>query len=83
MIAMRIDARTMQIFGDIEFHLFVDPREEFTLISFKMAPKRWALATETYNARFELKNRAKGLKTMGKHPQALLREFGEVELEVG
>jgi len=24
MIAMRIDARTMQIFGDIEFHLFVD-----------------------------------------------------------
>jgi hypothetical protein len=26
MIAMRIDARTMQIFGDIEFHLFVDTR---------------------------------------------------------
>ena len=49
-------------------------------MSSKMAPKQWALATETYNARLELKNRAKGLKTTRKHTQALLREFGEVEV---
>jgi len=81
-IATRIDARAMQISGDTEFHLFMDMREEFAWISFKMAPKQWALATETYNTRLEAKNHANGLETVRKHPQALLRKLGEIEVVV-
>jgi hypothetical protein len=82
-IAMRIDARAMQILGNIKFHLFMDMREEFAWISFKMTPKQWALATETYNTRLEEKNRANNmLNTVKKHPQALLRKLGEIEVVV-
>ncbi|KAJ8596095.1 hypothetical protein M405DRAFT_782130 [Rhizopogon salebrosus TDB-379] len=81
-IATRIDARAMQISGDIEFHLFMEMREEFAWISFKMAPKQWALATETYNTRLEAKNHANGLETVRKHPQALLRKLGQIEVVV-
>jgi len=82
-IATRIDARAMQISGDTEFHLFMDMRAEFGWISFKMTPKQWALATETYNTRLEEKDRANGRpETVKKHPQALLRKLGEIEVMV-
>ncbi|KAG1861003.1 hypothetical protein C8R48DRAFT_544974, partial [Suillus tomentosus] len=81
-IAMRIDARAMQISGNIEFHLFMDMRAEFMWISFKMTPKQWAVATDTYNNRLEEKNSANGLKTVKKNPQALLRKLGEIEVLV-
>ncbi|KAG1780071.1 hypothetical protein EV702DRAFT_1194838 [Suillus placidus] len=70
-IAMRIDARAMHISSNVEFHLFMDMRAEFAWISFKMTPKQWAAATETYNNRLEEKN-----------PQALLRKLGEIEVAV-
>ncbi|KAG2117883.1 uncharacterized protein F5147DRAFT_648321 [Suillus discolor] len=62
-IATRIDACAMQISGNIEFHLFMDMRAEFVWISFKMMPKQWAVATETYNNHLEEKNYANGLET--------------------
>jgi len=82
MIATRIDARAMQITGDIKFHLFMDMRAEFAWISFKMTPKQWALATETYNTRLEEKNHASGFETVKKNPQALLRKLGDIEVAV-
>lgn len=81
-IATRIDARAMQISGDVEFHLFMDMRAECVWISFKMTPRQWAVATETYNRRLEEKNRAIGLETVKKNPQALLRKLGEIEVAV-
>ncbi|KAG2140102.1 hypothetical protein DEU56DRAFT_293234 [Suillus clintonianus] len=81
-IASRIDARAMQISGNIEFHLFMDMRAEFSWISFKMTPKQWAVATESYNYRLEEKNRANGFETVRKNPQALLRKLGEIEVAV-
>ncbi|KAG2038698.1 hypothetical protein BDR03DRAFT_821557, partial [Suillus americanus] len=72
MITTRIDARAMQISGDVEFHLFMDLRAECAWMSFKMMPRHWAVATETYNHHLEEKNRAIGLKMMKKNPQALL-----------
>ncbi|KAG1785108.1 uncharacterized protein HD556DRAFT_1435280 [Suillus plorans] len=65
-IATRIDARAMQISSNIEFHLFMDMRAEFMWISFKMTPKQWAVATETYNKYLEEKNRANGLEMLSK-----------------
>ncbi|KAG0697389.1 hypothetical protein DFH29DRAFT_878740 [Suillus ampliporus] len=81
-IATRINAHAMQISGDIEFHLFMDMRVEFTWISFKMTPKQWAVATETYNDRLEEKSRASGLEMVKKKTQALLRKLGEIEVAV-
>jgi hypothetical protein len=81
-IATRIDARAMQISGDTEFHLFMDMRAEFGWISFRMTPKQWALVTKTYNTRLEEKNRANGLETVKKNPQALLRKLGDIEVAV-
>ncbi|OAX36082.1 hypothetical protein K503DRAFT_772845 [Rhizopogon vinicolor AM-OR11-026] len=82
MIATRIDARAMQITGDIKFHLFMDMRAEFAWISFKMTPKQWALATETYNTRLEEKNHATGLETVKENPQAPPRKPGDIEVAV-
>ncbi|KAG2738561.1 hypothetical protein P692DRAFT_20758243, partial [Suillus brevipes Sb2] len=81
-IATRIDARAMQISGDVEFHLFMDMRAECAWISFKMTPRQWAVATESYNRRLEEKNHAIGLETVKKNPQALLRKLGEIEVAV-
>ncbi|KAG1769928.1 hypothetical protein EV702DRAFT_1049495 [Suillus placidus] len=81
-IATRIDARAMHISSNVEFHLFMDMRAEFAWISFKMTPKQWAAATETYNNRLEEKNRANGSETVKKNPQALLRKLGEIEVAV-
>ncbi|KAG2097022.1 uncharacterized protein F5147DRAFT_816938, partial [Suillus discolor] len=81
-ITMSIDARAMKISSNIEFHLFMDMRAEFTWISFKMTPKQWAVVTETYNSCLEEKNYANGLQTVRKNPQALLRKLGEVEVIV-
>ncbi|KAG1724590.1 hypothetical protein EDD22DRAFT_961786 [Suillus occidentalis] len=78
-IATRIDARAMQISGDVEFHLFMDMRAECAWISFKMTPRQWAVATESYNTISE-KNHAIGLETVKKNPQALLRKLGEIEV---
>ncbi|KAG1834789.1 hypothetical protein EV424DRAFT_1309714 [Suillus variegatus] len=47
-----------------------------------MTPKQWAVATDTYNNRLEEKNRANGLETVKKNPQALLRKLGEIEVLV-
>ncbi|KAG1814114.1 hypothetical protein EV424DRAFT_1326182 [Suillus variegatus] len=47
-----------------------------------MTPRQWAVATETYNHRLEEKNRAIGLETVKKNPQALLRKLGEIEVAV-
>ncbi|KAG1901602.1 uncharacterized protein F5891DRAFT_1187473 [Suillus fuscotomentosus] len=68
-IVTRIDACAMQISGDVEFHLFMDLRAECTWISFKMTPRQWAVATETYNCCLKEKNRAIGLKTVKKNRQ--------------
>ncbi|KAG1743758.1 uncharacterized protein EDB91DRAFT_1051073, partial [Suillus paluster] len=81
-IATRIDACAMHISGDVEFHLFMDMRAEFAWISFKMTPKQWAAATETYNNHLEEKNHANGSETVKKNPQALLRKLGEIEVAV-
>ncbi|KAG2113704.1 hypothetical protein DEU56DRAFT_692292, partial [Suillus clintonianus] len=81
-IATRIDARAMQITGDTEFHLFMAMREEFKWVSFKMTPRQWVLATETYNLRLEDQNHADGLNTVKKNPQALLRKLGDIEVAV-
>jgi hypothetical protein len=62
-IATRIDARAMHITSNVEFQLFMDLRAEFGWISFKMTPKQWAAATETYNNRLQEKNRANGSET--------------------
>ncbi|KAG2034931.1 hypothetical protein BDR03DRAFT_935046 [Suillus americanus] len=71
-IAMRINSRAMHISSNVEFHLFMDIRAEFAWISFKMMPKQWAAATETYNGHLEEKNCANGSKMVKKNPQALL-----------
>jgi hypothetical protein len=68
-IAMRIDALAMHISGNVKFHLFMDMRAKFGWISFRMTPKQWAAATETYNNHLEEKN-----------PQALLQKLGEIEV---
>ncbi|KAG1783479.1 hypothetical protein EV702DRAFT_1208420, partial [Suillus placidus] len=81
-IATRIDACAMHISSNVEFHLFMDMRAEFVWISFKMTPKQWAAATETYNNCLEEKNRANGSETVKKNPQALLRKLGEIEVAV-
>jgi hypothetical protein len=44
--------------------------------------KQWALVTKTYNTRLEEKNRANGLETVKKNPQALLRKLGDIEVAV-
>ncbi|KAG1766656.1 hypothetical protein EDD22DRAFT_773799, partial [Suillus occidentalis] len=80
--ATRIDARAMQISGDIEFHLFMDMRAECTWISFKMTPRQWAVAMESYNCRLKEKNHAIGLEMVKKNPQALLRKLGKIEVAV-
>ncbi|KAG2159435.1 uncharacterized protein EDB93DRAFT_1075128, partial [Suillus bovinus] len=67
-IATRIDAHAMQISGNTEFHLFMDMRAEFAWISFKMMPKQWVVATETYNNHLKEKNHANGLETVKKNP---------------
>ncbi|KAG2050874.1 hypothetical protein BDR06DRAFT_890751, partial [Suillus hirtellus] len=82
MIVMRIDAHTMEILSSVEFHLFMDMRAEFAWISFKMMPKQWAAATETYNNHLEEKNHTNGSTTVKKNPQALLRKLGEIEVTV-
>ncbi|KAG1872238.1 hypothetical protein F4604DRAFT_1524705, partial [Suillus subluteus] len=79
-IATRIDAHAIQISGDIEFHLFMEMRMEFTWISFKMTPKQWAVATETYNNHLKEKSHASGLKTVEKKTQALLQKLGEIKV---
>ncbi|KAG1849087.1 hypothetical protein C8R48DRAFT_582328, partial [Suillus tomentosus] len=81
-IATRIDAHTMQISGDVKFHLFMDLRAKCTWMSFKMTPRQWAVATETYNCHIKEKNRAIGLETVKKNPQALLRKLGEIKVAV-
>ncbi|KAG0700040.1 hypothetical protein DFH29DRAFT_876907 [Suillus ampliporus] len=81
-IATRIDARAMQITGDTEFHLFMAMQEEFKWVSFKMTPRQWVLATETYNLRLEDRNHAAGLDTVKKNPQALLQKLGDIEVAV-
>ncbi|KAG2335241.1 hypothetical protein BDR05DRAFT_846031, partial [Suillus weaverae] len=74
-ITTRIDAHAMEISSSVEFHLFMDMRAEFAWISFKMTPKQWAAATETYNNRLEEKNHTNGSKMVKKNPQALLRKL--------
>ncbi|KAG2349497.1 hypothetical protein BDR05DRAFT_972519 [Suillus weaverae] len=81
-IATRIDACAMHISSDVEFHLFMDMRAEFVWISFKMTPKQWAAATETYNNCLEEKNRANGSETVKKNPWALLQKLGVIEVAV-
>ncbi|KAG2129220.1 uncharacterized protein EDB93DRAFT_1256346 [Suillus bovinus] len=81
-IATSIDAHAMEISSSVEFHLFIDMRVEFAWISFKMMPKQWAVATESYNNRLEEKNCTDGHKTVRKNPQALLRKLGDIKVVV-
>jgi hypothetical protein len=81
-IVTRINAHAMHISSDVEFHLFMDMRAEFVWISFKMMPKQWAAATETYNNHLEEKNHANGSDTVKKNPQALLQKLGKIKVAV-
>lgn len=72
----------MHISSDVEFHLFMDMRAEFVWISFKMTPKQWVAATETYNNHLKEKNHANGSETVKKNPQALLQKLGKIEVAV-
>ncbi|EIW75875.1 hypothetical protein CONPUDRAFT_64946, partial [Coniophora puteana RWD-64-598 SS2] len=81
-ISTGIDARALRISVDAEFYLFMDMRDQFKWQSYNMSPKKWVPATDTYNRRLRQLNLAKGLPTIDKHPQALLRKLGEIERSV-
>ena len=71
-----IDARALQIQGDIKFFLFMEMRLEFSWASYQMTPKKWVAATEEYNRRLIEKG---GPNIVKKNPQALVRKLGEME----
>jgi len=60
----------------------MDLRAKCMWMSFKMMPRQWAVATETYNRCLEEKNHAIGLETVKKNSQALFQKLGRIEVAV-
>ena len=50
-IATRTDVRSLTIFGDIEFFLFMKMRAEWKWASFMMTSHKWVSETAEFNAR--------------------------------
>ncbi|KAG6379440.1 hypothetical protein JVT61DRAFT_11910 [Boletus reticuloceps] len=83
-LATNIDACALVIMESSEFYLFMDMRAEFKWVSHEMMSKRWVEATAEYNkclvANFCGSTAVTGIVL--KHPLALLRKLGELELRL-
>jgi hypothetical protein len=78
-----INVRALSIETGDEFFLFMDMREELGWVSYNMTPRRWVLATTTYNSRLEALNSAKNvITTIPKHPRALMEHLGVIEMKI-
>ena len=71
-----IDARALQIQGDIKFFLFMEMQLEFSWASYQMMSKKWVTVTEEYNRRLIEQG---GPNIVKKNPQALVQKLGEME----
>ncbi|KAE9405193.1 hypothetical protein BT96DRAFT_1015845 [Gymnopus androsaceus JB14] len=73
-----INPKSLELIGDIEYHLFMDMRVEFQWVSYRMTPRRWADATEAYNGRLKIRSPSAVLKL----PRALLHKLANIEKTV-
>ncbi|KAJ3816341.1 hypothetical protein F5880DRAFT_1457402, partial [Lentinula raphanica] len=74
-----IHPNSLAIDGKIEYHLFMEMREEFQWVSYAMMPRRWADATVEFNSRLK----AKDASILPKLPRALSNKLGDIEKVVG
>ncbi|KAJ3966232.1 hypothetical protein EV361DRAFT_809407, partial [Lentinula raphanica] len=74
-----IHPKSLAIDDTVEFHLFMEMREEFKWVSYAMTPRRWADATREFNSRLKGKNAS----LLPKLPRALSNKLGDIEKLVG
>ncbi|KAJ3744556.1 hypothetical protein EV360DRAFT_57566, partial [Lentinula raphanica] len=74
-----IHPKSLIVDGDVEYHLFMEMRQEFQWVSYAMTPHRWVQATLEFNARLK----AKDASLLPKLPRALSNKLGDIEKIVG
>lgn len=81
-LATRIDVRSIEISGDLEWRLFVDLRAEHQWMSHRMPPKRLMEATALYNTKLEQKASEGCQRFVRKHPRAIVSKLAWIEGQV-
>lgn len=78
-VATKIDLRSREISGDLEWRVFVDLRAEQQWLSHKMSQQKWVEATALYNSRLNQKAVEDHRQFVCKHPRALVDKLAWIE----